>query len=47
MSELQWKKRDFSTGAISFDSHDYVSNSNLWIKDASFMYKKKWLGIIW
>lgn len=36
MSELQWKKRDFSTGAISFDSHDYVSNSNLWIKDVSF-----------
>lgn len=29
MSELQWKKRDFLTGAISFDSHDYVSNSDL------------------
>lgn len=28
MSELQWKKRDFSTGAISFDSHDseYILN---------------------
>lgn len=40
MAELQWKKKDFSTGAISFNSHDYISNSELWIKDASFMYKK-------
>lgn len=40
MSELQWKKRDFSTGAISFESHDYVSNSDLWIKDVSFSVQK-------
>lgn len=40
MSELQWKKRDFSTGAISFELHDYVSNSDLWIKDVSFSVQK-------
>lgn len=40
MSELQWKKRDFLTGAIGFDSHDYVSNSDLWIKDVSFSVQK-------
>ncbi len=40
MSELQWKKRDFSTGAISFEPHDYVSNSDLWIKDVSFSVQK-------
>lgn len=40
MSELQWKKRDFLTGAISFNSHDYVSNSDLWIKDVSFSVQK-------
>lgn len=37
MSELQWKKKN---------SHDYVSNSDLWIKDASFNMQKKWLGIV-
>lgn len=31
MSELQWKKKN---------SHDYVSNSDLWIKDASFNMQK-------
>lgn len=34
MSELQWEKKN---------SHDYVSNSDLWIKDASFnMQKNGW-----